>query len=49
MGAARVIICTDSQIVVGHINKNFQVQHPDMTTYLEAIRKAEAHFRGISI
>ena len=49
LGAARVIIHTNFQIITGHVNKDFQVQHPNMTTYLEAIRKAEAHFRGISI
>ena len=49
LGVAGVIIRTNSQIVAGHANKNFQVQHSDMTTYLEAIHKAGAHFRDISI
>ena len=49
LGVARVIIQTDSQIVTDHINKDFQFRHPDMITYLEAIRKAEANFRGVSI
>ncbi|KAF0917779.1 hypothetical protein E2562_021465 [Oryza meyeriana var. granulata] len=33
----------------GQIDKSFQARHPELTKYLIAFRKAEAHFKGISV
>ncbi|KAG8044713.1 hypothetical protein GUJ93_ZPchr0073g2815 [Zizania palustris] len=34
-----VIVKTNSQVVVGHVDKCFQVRHPNLAAYLEAVRK----------
>lgn len=48
MGAPRLLIHTDSQVAAGHIDKSYQARSPELTKYLEAFRKAETHFRGIT-
>ncbi|KAF0895022.1 hypothetical protein E2562_005009 [Oryza meyeriana var. granulata] len=37
------------QLSYGQINKSFQARHPELTKYLAAFWKAEAHFKGISV
>ncbi|KAF0911210.1 hypothetical protein E2562_007980 [Oryza meyeriana var. granulata] len=49
MGFPRIIIRMDSQLAAGQINKSVQAHHPELTKYLAAFRKAEAHFMGISV
>ncbi|KAF0935164.1 hypothetical protein E2562_030445 [Oryza meyeriana var. granulata] len=49
MGAPCIIIRTDSQVVAGQINKSFQARYPELAKYLMAYRKAESHFKGISV
>ncbi|KAF0911155.1 hypothetical protein E2562_007933 [Oryza meyeriana var. granulata] len=36
-------------VAVGQIDKSFQARHPELVKYLVAFRKAEAHFKGISV
>lgn len=49
MGAQCLVIHTDSQVVAGHIDKSYQARSPELAKYLEAFRKAEACFRGITV
>ncbi|KAF0894407.1 hypothetical protein E2562_038796 [Oryza meyeriana var. granulata] len=49
MGAPRIIIRMDSQVAAGQIDKSFQACHLELAKYLAAFRKAEAHFKGISV
>ncbi|KAF0911443.1 hypothetical protein E2562_008316 [Oryza meyeriana var. granulata] len=49
MGTPRLIIRTDSHVVAGQIGKSFQARHPELAKYLSAFRKAEGHFKGISV
>ncbi|KAF0917050.1 hypothetical protein E2562_016349 [Oryza meyeriana var. granulata] len=50
MGAPpHIIIRTDSQVAARQIDKSFQARHPELAKYLAAFRKAEAHFKGISV
>ncbi|KAF0930786.1 hypothetical protein E2562_035258 [Oryza meyeriana var. granulata] len=44
MGTPRIIISTDSQVAVGHIDKSYQARNLELARYLAAFRKAEAHF-----
>ncbi|KAF0895068.1 hypothetical protein E2562_006780 [Oryza meyeriana var. granulata] len=39
----------DSQMAAGQIDKLFQARHPELAKYLVAFRKAEAHFKGITV
>lgn len=43
------IIKSDSQVVVGHIEKDFTAKEPELIKYLAAVRRAEKHFAGFSL
>ena len=45
----RCIIKSDSQVIVGHIEKNFVAKEPKLVRYLVAIRRMEKHFTGFSL
>ncbi|KAF0934660.1 hypothetical protein E2562_026149 [Oryza meyeriana var. granulata] len=49
MGGPRIIIWMDSQVVARQIDKSFQACHLELAKYLMAYRKAEIHFKGISV
>ncbi|KAG8095632.1 hypothetical protein GUJ93_ZPchr0013g36829 [Zizania palustris] len=49
LGATRIVIKSDSQLIAGHVDKTFQARHTHLAKYLEEIRKTEALFKGISI
>ncbi|KAF0929052.1 hypothetical protein E2562_015167 [Oryza meyeriana var. granulata] len=49
MGAPRIVISTNSQVAVGHIDKSYQARNPELTKYLAAFRRAETHFRGVTM
>ena len=47
-GARRCIIKSDSQVVVGHVEKEFTAKEPELIKYLAAVRRMEKHFAGFS-
>jgi ribonuclease HI len=49
MGARRLVILTDSELVAGHIGKTYKAKKPDMMKYLQAVRSMEKFFIGITV
>ena len=49
LGVRRCIIKSDSQVVVGHIEKTFMAKEPEFVKYLMAVRRMEKHFTGFSL
>ena len=48
LGVHRCIIKSDSQVVVGHVEKEFTTKEPELIKYLAAIRRMQKHFAGFS-
>jgi hypothetical protein len=49
VGARRLVILTDSELVAGHIGKTYKAKKPDMMKYLQAVRSMEKVFIGITV
>jgi len=49
MGIQRLIIKTDSQVVAGHIEKDYKARDPELTKYLQFIREQEKYFEGLTV
>jgi ribonuclease HI len=49
VGARRLVILTDSELVAGHIGKTYKAKKPDMMKYLQAVRSMEKFFPGITV
>jgi ribonuclease HI len=49
VGARRLVILTDSELVVGHIGKTYKAKKPDMMKYLQAVRSMQKFFLGITV
>jgi ribonuclease HI len=49
MGIRRAILKTDSQVIVGHVDKSSKAQYPKLEKYIDAVRRLEASFEGFSI
>jgi ribonuclease HI len=49
VGARRLVILTDSELVVGHIGKTYKAKKPDMMKYLQAVRSMEKIFISITV
>lgn len=48
LGVRRCIIKSESQVVVGHVEKEFIAKEPELVKYLAAVRRMEKHFAGFS-
>jgi ribonuclease HI len=49
VGARRLVILTDSELVARHIRKTDKAKKPDMMKYLQAVRSMEKFFLGIIV
>jgi ribonuclease HI len=49
MGIRRAILKTDSQVIVGHVDKSSKARDPKLEKYLDAVRRLEASFEGFSV
>jgi ribonuclease HI len=49
MGIKKLVIKTDSQVVAGHIEKNYKARDKELAKYLQLIRDQEKHFEGFTI
>jgi ribonuclease HI len=49
LGARRLSIKSDSELVTGHINKSNRALKPELAKYLAAVRSMEKYFLGFSI
>ncbi|KAF0931185.1 hypothetical protein E2562_002534 [Oryza meyeriana var. granulata] len=37
------------RVAKGHIDKSYQARNPELARYLAAFRRAETHFRGVTV
>ena len=44
LGVKRCIVRSDSQVIVGHVEKEFIAKEPKLIKYLAAVRRMEKHF-----
>jgi ribonuclease HI len=49
VGARRLVILTDSELVASHIGKTYKAKQPDMMKYLQAIQSMKKFFIGITV
>jgi ribonuclease HI len=49
MGIRRAILKTDSQVILGHVDKSNKARDPKLEKYLDAVRRLEASFEGFSV
>jgi ribonuclease HI len=49
VGARRLVILTDSELVAGHIGKTYKAKKPDMMKYLQVVRSMEKFFLGMTV
>jgi ribonuclease HI len=49
MGKRRAILKTDSQVILGHVDKSCKARDPKLEKYLDAVRRLEASFQGFSV
>jgi hypothetical protein len=49
MRIQRLVIKTNSQIVAGHIEKDYKVRDPELAKYLQFLRDQEKHFEGFTV
>jgi ribonuclease HI len=49
MGIRRAILKTDSQVILGHVDKSTKARDPKLEKYLDTIRWMEASFEGFSV
>jgi ribonuclease HI len=49
MGIRRTILKSDSQVIIGHIDKSSKARDPKLEKYLDIVRRMEASFEGFSV
>jgi ribonuclease HI len=49
MGIRRAILKTDSQVILGHVDKSSKARDPKLEKYLDAVRRLEASFEGFTL
>ena len=49
MGIRRVILKSNSQVIIGHIDKSNKARDPKLEKYLDKVRRMEASFEGFSV
>jgi hypothetical protein len=48
-GVTRAILKTDSQVILGHVDKSSKARDPKLKKYLDAVRRLEASSEGFSV
>jgi ribonuclease HI len=49
MGIRRAILKSNSQVIIGHINKSSKARDPELEKYLDTVQRMEASFEGFSV
>jgi ribonuclease HI len=49
MRIQRLVIKTDSQIIAGHIEKDYKARDPELAKYLQFLRDQKKHFEGFTV
>jgi ribonuclease HI len=44
MGIRRVVLKSDSQVIIGHVDKSSKAKDPKLEKYLDTVRRMEASF-----
>jgi hypothetical protein len=46
MGIRRVVLKSDSQVIIGHVDKSSKARDQKLEKYLDTVRRMEASFKG---
>jgi ribonuclease HI len=49
MGIIRAVLKSDSQVIIGHVDKSSKARDPKLEKYLDTVRRLEASFEGFSV
>ena len=49
MGIRRVVLKSDSQVIIGQVDKSNKARDPKLEKYLDTVRRMETSFKGFSI
>ena len=49
LGAKTVLTKTDSQVIVGQVEKEYVAREPELTKYLATVRALERRFQGFTL
>jgi ribonuclease HI len=49
MGIRRAVLKSDSQVIIGHVDKSSRARDPKLEKYLNTVRRMEASFKGFSV
>jgi ribonuclease HI len=49
MGIRKAILKSDSQLIIGHVDKSNKAKDPKLEKYLDTVRRMEASFEGFSV
>jgi ribonuclease HI len=49
MGIRRAMLKSDSQVILGHVDKSSKARGPKLEKYLDTVRRMEASFEGFSV
>jgi ribonuclease HI len=49
MGIQRLVIKTDSQVVTGHIKKDYKTRDPELARCLQFLKEQEKYFEGFTV
>jgi hypothetical protein len=49
MGIRRAVLKSDSQVIIGHIDKSSRARDLKLEKYLDIVQRMEASFEGLSV
>jgi ribonuclease HI len=49
MGIRRVVLKSDSQVIIGQVDKISKARDPKLGKYLDTVRRMQASFKGFSV
>jgi hypothetical protein len=49
MGIRRAVLKSDSQVIIGHVDKSSKARDPKLEKYLNTVRRMEAFFEGFLV
>jgi hypothetical protein len=49
MGIRRAVLKSDSQVIIGHIDKSSRARDLKLEKYLDTVQRMEASFEGLSV
>jgi ribonuclease HI len=49
IGIRRVVLKSDSQVIIGHVDKSIKAKVSKLEKYLDKVRRMEASFKGFLV